>query len=198
MRPETALARTAAKGCQYTVWTPATSGVTFTAADAAHALGGYCTRHRGEDRYCQCGVSGIGTRLLLIKFGCGDDGDRHSLAIEVAFAIESLKEAPKNSGIAGIGIMRAVVEESLSPGVCPKCDGRGWIKSGPRWDECVECERTGRAQWSMTRRARECGVDRATLRNTTWGKIYEEARKLLISEELIALDHMARRLRGRR
>lgn len=154
--------------------------MTFTAQDAAHAL---------------AGAPPLGARLLLCKFGCGTPSDEHQLAIELGFEVASLVSAPKNTTIAGISIMRAVVAEVLAPLVCARCDGRGWVQQGRKLDECGVCGASGRASWSATRRAKECGVDRKILRTTAWGRIYEEARRVLVSQEMEALVVMSARLR---
>jgi hypothetical protein len=184
LKPEIALARTNARGGRYEIWTPSGGTVTFSAQDAAHAL---------------AGTSPLGARLLLCKFGCGTPNDTRQLAIELGFAVASLVQAPRNTTIAGISIMEAVVAEVLAPTICARCDGRGWVQQGRKWVQCIACEATGRAPWSASRRAKECGVHREVLRTTAWGKVYEDARRLLVTEELEALTVMAKKLRqGRR
>lgn len=183
MNPEMALARTAARGGRYEVWTPSTGTVTFTPQDAAGAL---------------AGAPRLGGRLLLVKYGCGTPRDERELAIELGFAIASLVQAPRHTNIAGISIMQGVVAEGISPVICGECGGIGWVKesNGQRWIPCVPCEGTGKGAWSNARRARECGVHRDVLRTTSWGLVYDEARRHLFKDELLATVHMARRLRG--
>ncbi len=180
MKPEIALARTNARSGRYETWTPSSGAVTFTAQDAAHAL---------------AGAPALGARVLLCKYGCGTAGDERRLAIELGFAVSSIMTAPRNTRVAGISIMEAVVAEVLAPPICPGCGGRRWIPKGRKLVECGKCEGTGSAQWSESRRAKECGVHREVLRTTSWGRIYKEARRLLVSEELEALTVMAMKLR---
>lgn len=181
MKPETALARTAARGGRYEIWTPSTGAVGFTAQDAAAAL---------------AGAPPMGARLMMVKYGCGTPSDERQIAIELGFTVASLVEAPRNSTIAGISIMEGVVAEAIAPVICKKCDGIRWVKVGRKWETCEACLGTGKAAWPNARRARECGVHPEVLRTTAWGTIYHDAWNILMKQEEIAYLHMAKRLRG--
>lgn len=179
LRPEYALAHTTARSGRYQIWTP--SGVVeFEACDAPHAL---------------AGATKIGQVICLRKFGPGTEADEHWLALELSeHPRVGLARAPKTTRICGIDVMRGAVSEVLATGLCIDCDGHGWIREKDAVVNCVTCESTGRAAWSLRRRARACGIDKATLRHTAWGTIYDDARRVLIQNELAALLHMARRL----
>lgn len=184
MTPEMALARTAARGGRYEVASP--GGVPgFTAQDAAHAL---------------AGCSSLGARLVLLKFGCGDEPDRRRLAVELAFELPSLLEAPRYRGadIRGIDILTGAVAEAMDDLRCKKCGGSGYhfLKRANKVDPCTQCDGAGRMRWSLSQRARACNVDKMTLSDrSVWGKIYKDALALLVKEEAAALDVMAAKLR---
>lgn len=183
MRPEMALARTAAKGGRYDVPTPSGGRASFTSMDAAHAL---------------AGVPGLGARLLLLKYGCGDLEDRRRIAVELAMVTTSIAMAPRYDGAAvrGIDLLCGVVDEALASLVCVRCDGTGRVKHGNQLIDCPPCVGTGRRRWSMQQRAKAAKCDRTTLAKTAWGRIYDEALTILLREEAAALDFMAYRLRN--
>lgn len=183
-----ALARTAARGGRYEVASP--GGMPgFSAQDAAHALAG-CTS--------------IGARLVLLKYGCGDDADRRRLAVELAIELPSLLEAPRYQGvdIRGIDILQGAVAEAMDDLLCKKCDGLGYhfLKRANKVDPCKQCEGVGRMRWSLSQRARACKADKMTLSDRSpWGRIYKDALAKLLKEEADALAVMATKLRrGRR
>lgn len=188
MNPEMALARTNPKTGQFEMW--AAGGlVSFTGLDAAHAL---------------AGARPLGARVCMIKFGCGSredsiEAERRYLRVLVGeFLHEGFwRLAPGHTSVNWFSIVDGAVAEVLAPTICRTCDGRGWIRAGgdTKVSPCDVCERTGRASWSQTRRAEACGVDRKELRE--WWRFYEEVRRMLVGEELAALDHMARRLQNR-
>ncbi len=126
------------------------------------------------------------------KAGWISDRDAVELDRVLMYWIYSGRE-PHAMGVPGrvLGLARGLLDDFLCEYRCPKCEGRGYLKTGPK---CKRCDASGRLQPSQAFLAQGCGIDRRRW-SEVWQERFEQLRRIPLSWYDLAERHNGRRHR---